>query len=142
MQEIEVKAGMNYGKITQAYQNAENQALQETEDPHLIVLTMFNALLKSMGIFAENVDISNGGQLELKSKHFARALTIIYALQSSLDFEKGESIATNLFQLYEFARQQLIGDLSKGQAVGTAKAIQALQEIRDAWETIGPQVKK
>ena len=133
---------MNYGKITQAYQNAENQALQEMDDPHLIVLTMFNALLKSMGIFAENVDISNGGKLELKSKHFARALTIIYALQSSLDFEKGESIATNLFQLYEFARQQLIADLTKGQADGTAKAIQALQEIRDAWETIGPQVKK
>jgi len=133
---------MNYGKITQAYQNAENQALQETDDPHLIVLTMFNALLKSMGIFAENVDISNGGKLELKSKHFARALTIIYALQSSLDFEKGESIATNLFQLYEFARQQLIADLTKGKAEGTVKAIEALQEIRDAWETIGPQVKK
>jgi flagellar protein FliS len=103
---------------------------------------MFNALLKSMGIFAENVDISNGGKLELKSKHFARALTIIYALQSSLDFEKGESIATNLFTLYEFARQQLIADLTKGQAEGTIKAIDALQEIRDAWETIGPQVKK
>ena len=133
---------MNYGKITQAYQKAENQALQETDDPHLIVLTMFNALLKSMGIFAENVDVLNGGQLELKSKHFARALTIIYALQSSLDFEKGENIATNLFQLYEFARQQLIADLSKGKADGTIKAIGALQEIRDAWETIGPQVKK
>ena len=93
---------MNYGKITQAYQNAENQALQETNDPHLIVLTMFNALLKSMGIFAENIDISDGGQPELKSKHFARSLTIIYALQTSLDFEKGGEIAENLFQLYEF----------------------------------------
>ena len=50
---------------------------------------MFNALLKSMGIFAENIDISDGGQPELKSKHFARSLTIIYALQTSLDFEKG-----------------------------------------------------
>ena len=111
-------------------------------DPHLIVLTMFDALLKSMQIFEANIDLKNGGDAELKSKHFARALTIIYALQSSLDFENGESIATNLFQLYEFARQQLIADLSKGEVEGTQKAIQALQEIRDAWETIGPQVKK
>ena len=111
-------------------------------DPHLIVLTMFDALLKSMQIFEANIDLKNGGDAELKSKHFARALTIIYALQSSLDFEKGESIATNLFQLYEFARQQLIADLSKGEADGTPKAIDALTEIRDAWETIGPQVKK
>ena len=66
-----------------------------------------------MQIFETNIDIKNGGDAELKSKHFARALTIIYALQSSLDFEKGESIATNLFQLYEFARQQLIADLPK-----------------------------
>ena len=133
---------MNYNHITQAYQNAERQALEEMNDPHLIVLTMFDALLKSMQIFETNIDLKNGGDAELKSKHFARALTIIYALQSSLDFEKGENIATNLFQLYEFARQQLIADLSKGKADGTIKAIEALREIRDAWETIGPQVKK
>ena len=133
---------MNYNHITQAYQNAERQALEEMNDPHLIVLTMFDALLKSMQLFQANIDIRNGGDSEVKSKHFARALSIIYALQSSLDFEKGESIAANLFQLYEFARQQLIADLTKGEADGTPKAIDALQEIRDAWETIGPQVKK
>ena len=72
MQEIEVMTGMNYGKITQAYQNAENQALQETEDPHLIVLTMLNALLKTMCIFVQNIDISDGGQLDLKSKHLLK----------------------------------------------------------------------
>ena len=133
---------MNYNNITQAYQNAERQALEEMNDPHLIVLTMLDALLKSMRIFETNIDIKNSGDAELKSKHFARALTIIYALQSSLDFENGESIATNLFQVYEYARQQLIADLSKGKAEGTITAIEALQEIRDAWETIGPQVKK
>ena len=69
MQEIEVMTGMNYGKITQAYQNAENQALQETEDPHLIVLTMLNALLKSMGIFVENIDEIPLGSRAIYSAH-------------------------------------------------------------------------
>jgi len=133
---------MNYQNITQAYQNAERQALEEMDDPHLIVLTMLNALLKSMQIFEVNIDLRAGGDHELKSKHFARALTIIYALQSSLDFEKGGSVATNLFQLYEFARQQLIADLGKGIAEGTPKAMQALSEIRDAWQAIGTEVKK
>lgn len=133
---------MNYNHITNAYQNAERQALSEMTDPHLIVLTMLNALLKSMQLFEENIDLGSGGNPETKSKHFARALTIIYALQSSLDFEKGESIATNLFQLYEFARLQLIADLTKGEAEGTLKAIQLLGEIRDAWQTIGSEIKK
>ena len=87
---------MNYGKITQAYQNAEKQALQDTDDPHLIVLTLFNELLKSMNLFANNADLKAGGELEVKSKHFARSLSIIYALQSSIDFEKGGDIANNL----------------------------------------------
>ena len=124
---------MNYQNMTKAYQNAERQALEEMNDPHLIVLTILDGLLKSMQIFEDNIDVRAGGDQELKSKHFARALTIIYALQSSLDFEKGEPIATNLFQLYEFARQQMIADLGKGIAEGTPKAKDALSEIRAAW---------
>ena len=132
---------MNYNNITQAYQNAERQALEEMNDPHQIVLTMLDALLKSMRIFVDNIDLKNGGDAQLKSKHFARALTIIYALQSSLDFEKGGDIANNLFQLYEYARQKLISDLGKGVVTDTPSAIDALREIRDAWHMIGDVVK-
>ena len=132
---------MNYNNITQAYQNAERQALEEMNDPHQIVLTLLDALLKSMQIFTDNLDLKNGGDAELKSKHFARALTIIYAMQSSLDFEKGGEIANNLFQLYEYARQKLISDLGKGVVTDTPSAIAALREIRDAWHMIGDEVR-
>ena len=132
---------MKYNNITKAYQNAERQALEEMNDPHQIVLTILDALLKSMQIFVDNIDLKNGGDAELKSKHFARALTIIYSLQSSLDFEKGEEIANNLFQLYEYARQKLISDLGKGVVTDTSSAIDALREIRDAWHMIGDEVK-
>ena len=64
---------MNYNHITKAYQNAERQALEQMNDPHLIVLTMFDALLKSMQIFETNIDLKNGGDAELKSKHFGPA---------------------------------------------------------------------
>ena len=89
---------MNFGKISQAYEDIERQSLTDTEDPHLVVSVLFKELLKSMSLFVENMDIKNGGDLDLKSKHFARSLTIIYGLQSSLDFEKGGPIAENLFQ--------------------------------------------
>lgn len=127
---------MKRSYVTQAYQNAETQSLSETDDPHQIILTMLEALIKSMNIFALNINIRDGGNQELKSKHFARALTIIYSLQSSLDFEKGGDVANNLFQVYEFARQRLISDLSAGVATGTPSAIGALDEILDAWRSI------
>ena len=131
---------MNYSNITQAYQNAERQALEETNDPHLIIMTMLDALVKSMQIFVDNIDLNKGGNVEMKSKHFSRSLSIIYALQSSLDFEKGGDIANNLFQLYEFGRVKLIEDLGKGVANGSPQAIEVIANIRDAWEEMGKQV--
>jgi flagellar protein FliS len=131
---------MNYSSRTQAYQNAERQALEETNDPHLIVMTMLDALVKSMIIFSDNVDLKNGGNAELKSKHFSRALSMIYALQTSLDFEKGGDIANNLFQLYEFSRVKLIEDLSGGVTEGTLQAIDVMSSIRDAWDEMGKQI--
>ena len=127
---------MKRNHVTQAYQNAEMQALQETDDPHKVILTMLEALVKSMTVFELNVDLRNGGDNELKSKHFARALIIIYALQSALDFDKGGEISNNLFQLYEFARQQLMADLNKGFANGTPDATRALKEILEAWQSL------
>ena len=131
---------MNYSNITQAYQNAERQALEETNDPHLIIMTMLDALVKSMQIFVDNIDLKNGGNAEMKSKHFSRAISIIYGLQSSLDFEKGGDIANNLFQLYEYGRVKLIEDLGKGVANDTPQAIEVIASIRDAWEEMGKQV--
>ena len=129
----------NKSKITNAYQNVERQALGEADDPHFVVLMMFDALLKSMALFHENIGAKEGSTLTLRSDSFARALTIIYALQSSLDFEKGGSISENLFQLYEYSRQQLLGDLRDGTGEGTKTSIGILTDIRDAWSQIGPQ---
>ena len=131
---------MNNLKGPKAYRNTERQAIEELKDPHEIIMTMLDALLKSMTLFVENIDIKTGNS-EIKSKHFARSLTIIYSLQSSLDFEKGGDIANSLFQLYEYARQKLISDLGKGRAVDTPSAITVLDEIRDAWQMIGPESK-
>lgn len=128
---------MNFGKISQAYEDIERNALSEADDPHLVVSVLFKELLKSMKLFVENIDVKNGGDLNLKSKHFARSLTIIYGLQTSLDFEKGGSIAENLFQLYEYSRQSLIDDLGKGKAEATPQAIKLIAEIKSAWDEIG-----
>ena len=126
-------------KITNAYQTVEKQALGEADDPHFVVLMMFDALLKSMALFQENISAKQGRGQELKSDSFARALTIIYALQTSLDFEKGGEISENLFKLYEFSRQKLLSDMKAGEAIGTSDAIDVLTEIRDAWSQIGPK---
>ena len=126
----------NYKKIADVYRSTERNALVETEDPHKLVLVMFDALIKSLEIYAENIDVKKA-DLELRSKHFSRSLTIIYALQSSLDFEKGGEIADNLFQTYEFVRQMVISSIKTMDGTGPKRAISLLSEIREAWAQMG-----
>ena len=42
-----------------------------------------------------------------KSKNMSKSLSLIYGLQTSLDFDKAPEIAINLFQLYEFVGNKL-----------------------------------
>ena len=70
------------------------------------------------------------------SEHFTRSLTILYGLQSSLNFEDGGEIASNLFRLYEYTRQQLLNSMQTRELAGTHAAIDALENIRDAWREI------
>ena len=125
--------------MTDVYQSTERNALAETEDPHKLVLIMFDALIKSMEMYIENIDIKTA-DLELRSKYFSRSLTIIYSLQSSLDFEKGGEIASNLFQTYEFARQMVIGSIKDMDSKGPKRAVSLLADIREAWAQMGEKL--
>ena len=127
---------MNLKKASQTYQKVEEQSFVELEDTHTIVLTMLKELIRSIELFEANIDLKEGDQ-QIKSKHFSRSLTIIYALQSSLDFEKGGEIARGLFQLYEYCRQQLLKDMKNGKIEKTNNAKLSLIDITEAWEEIG-----
>ena len=126
---------MTSRKIMQAYQNADRDAVAETGDPHALVALLFGELLRHMRLF---VAMSEDGKenSESRSKHFARSLTIIYGLQNSLDFERGGEIVENLFRIYEYARQQLLSASRTNDTAGAQAAIDALEDIHDAWNQI------
>ena len=131
---------MPYNAASQAYKQAENIGLAEVTNPHEIVQTLFNELIKSMSLFEKSFDDKKSS--EIRSSSFARSLTIIYSLQSSLDFEKGGDISNNLFKIYEYSRQQLIKDLKNGKLDGVTNAIHIIKEIADEWNQIADEVKK
>ena len=91
---------MSYNVASEAYKQAENIGLTEVSNPHEIIQTLFNELIKSMTLFERS--LSENDMQEAKSSSFAKSLTIIYSLQTSLDFEKGGEISNNLFKIYEY----------------------------------------
>ena len=71
-----------------------------------------------------------------KSKNLTKSLSIIYGLQTSLDFDKALEIANNLFQLYEYCRQEIIKGFSQKIENGIIKAIEVIKQIMEGWEEI------
>ena len=76
-----------------------------------------------------------------RSKNLSKSLSIIYGLQTSLDFDKAMEIANNLFQLYEYCRQEIIKGFSQKIEGGIVKAIEIIKQIMEGWEEI-PSLNK
>ena len=126
---------MNTRRNRQAYQNADRNAVVESDSPHALIAVLFDELLRQMRGFAAEVESEKMRKSD-PSEHFTRSLTILYGLQSSLNFEDGGEIASNLFRLYEYTRQQLLNSMQTRELAGTHAAIDALENIRDAWREI------
>lgn len=106
----------------------------EGATPHSLVKILFDELLFAMDAAA--LAETQGDRLKASDKQ-ARAMSILHALESSLDFDRGGDIAVGLAQIYREARRLLLSaaQTRSAEPVGQARAMVA--EIADAWERIG-----
>ena len=114
------------------------ETLNTSKSQYEIVKYLMENLLKSMKSLIPNpIDKkTNKEEALIRSNHASKSLTIIYSLQISLDFEKAPKIAQNLFQVYEYCRVQIINILLNKVEHGLKKAIEALEDILDAWKSL------
>ena len=127
-------------KILDAYKNANREAVVESDDPQALIMLLLDELLRAMRGYVSVVS-NNDSQEMRKSDQFTRSLTMLYGLQSCLNFDEGGEIAENLFRLYEYARVQLLHTSQTGEIDGTQVAISSIAEIREAWSVMEPGAK-
>ena len=123
----------NINAATQ-YKNTDQMEIAQP-DANSILIKCFDELIKSVKIFQKNI-VPNTENFRKKSSSFSRALTILYSLQSSVDFEKDINIAKSLFQVYEYTRISLIEEFKSCKVNKSINALTALVEIRDSWKSI------
>ena len=131
---------MTTKKILNAYRNANRDAVVESEDPQALIMILLDELLRAMCSYANLVEKDKSNEAR-KNNHFTRSLTMLYGLQSCLNFDEGGEVAENLFRLYEYARVLLLNTSQTGQTDGTQVAISSLTEIREAWSIMDPKNK-
>ena len=116
------------------YKNTDQMEVAQS-DANSILIKCFDELIKSVKVFQKNI-VPNAESYKKKSSSFSRALTILYTLQSSVDFERDFNIAKNLFQVYEYTRVTLIEEFKSCKVNKSINALIALIEIRDSWKSI------
>ena len=132
---------MSTNKFINAYKNANREAVAESEDPQALIMVLLDELLRAMRAYVSIVEKQDDAKAR-KNDNLTRSLTIIYGLQSCLNFEEGGEIAENLFKLYEYSRVQLLDASATGETVGMNSAIQAISDIREAWSMMNLDVQE
>ena len=137
-----------------AYKKTQ-QSSNAVTSSHEIVRTLMKELLNSMKKIVLDIQDERNRKKEQffvdkafeeknarhKSKNLSKALSIIYGLQTSLDFDKALEISNNLFQLYEYCRHTIITGFSQKIEDGIVKAIDVIKQIMEGWEEI-PSLEK
>ena len=120
-----------------AYQQAERDFLIEGTDGHGLVQILFNELLMSIDRTVIAIDVND---LAARSASSSKALSILYVLNSSLDFEKGGEVAVSLAQLYEWSRRQVIESIRENSKERLASVRASIEDISEAWTVIRGKV--
>ena len=126
---------MNYNASMKQYINDEIAAKTSSLDPHKIIEEVLKDLKKNMETLAYSID-NEPVVSSIKSNSFSKSLTAIYILQSSLNFEDGEEIAENLYNIYEFCKDGIMKGFTKRNSKLVYDAIPPIDEILDGWKQI------
>ena len=140
---------MTNNEYINAYKKTQQSSNTETSS-HEIVRTLMKELVNSMQKIVLDIQDDRTKKIDKftidkaqeekinqnKSKNLSKSLSIIYGLQTSLDFDKALEIANNLFQLYEYCRQEIIKGFSQKIEDGIIKAIDIIKQIMEGWEEI------
>ncbi len=115
----------------QSYRRAEEATPQLPDDAHAVIGVALNEVLNALKVLTHAAQDGRA----LPSAAVTRALSALYLLQSSLDFDRGGEIAPALFQVYEHCRLQVVEAFqnSGAGAKGLQQASGFIEALRDAW---------
>lgn len=126
--------GQGYAAASRRYAAIDAGSKVEGASPHQLVKILFDELLLAMDATA--IAMRGGDRAKAFQKQ-TRALTLLHALETSLDFEKGGEIAMNLAVIYREARRRMLAAVAENDADKVLSARSIINDIAEAWSQIG-----
>lgn len=126
--------GQHPAKALRQYMAIDTGSRAEGATPHQLVRMLFDELLFSLDAAA--LALRGGDSHQCRDRQ-TRALSILHALETSLDFERGGEIAINLAVIYREVRKRVLEATADGRAELMEQARIFIADIADAWNQIG-----
>ncbi len=126
--------GYSGGTAARRYAAVHSGSRIDGATPHALVKILFDELL--IALDAAALAERQGDRMKASDKQ-ARAMSILYALESSLDYDKGGDIAMGLSQIYRESRRLLLQGARDHTADDIDQARAMIAEIAEAWNQIG-----
>jgi flagellar protein FliS len=124
---------MNPYQAAKQYQTISAHANVLDADPHRLILVLMESALEKLSMAKGFMQRHN---VHDKGVNISLALSMIEALQSSLDKEKGGEIAENLHNLYAYMMQLLLEANMNDTPEKVDEVINLMSTIKEGWEGI------
>lgn len=116
------------------YRTVDVAAQVEAASPHRLVGILFDELVKTIDVLRA---AQRRGDRTRRADRLSRTLSILSALETSLDFDKGGEIAVSLYQVYRETRRLVMEGTRENSSEPLDAAAAIVGEIASAWHTIG-----
>lgn len=126
-----------YSAGTKAYAQVGVESAVLSASPHQLIVMLFDGAMSALiraRLFMQQGDVIAKGEA------ISKAINIIdNGLKAGLDKEKGEEIASNLANLYDYMIRRLLHANLRNDFHAIEEVEGLLGNIADAWKQISPQ---
>jgi flagellar protein FliS len=112
--------------IQQSYREAAVQGANPVE----LVVRLYEQMIEDLRQVAKAIEQKN---VRLRTERIKHVILIVGHLQSSLDFNRGGRVASNLENLYNTLRDRLVAVQVRPTSRGVSQLITDLLAVREAW---------
>jgi flagellar protein FliS len=123
-----------YAAASRRYAAVDAGSKVEGATPHQLVKILFDELMLSIEASAIALRAGDGNKARDRQ---TRALTMLHALESSLDHQKGGEIAANLGVIYREVRRRVLSSVSSRDPDMAMGGHAIIADIAGAWSQIG-----
>lgn len=122
-----------YKKGINAYQSVGGRDQATTADPYQLIQMLMNGALQKLAVGKGAIERED---LPVKSENLTKALSIVAALQESLDLNVGGEVAGNMYDLYDYVKRQIIEAMTANTTDAVDNSLMVMRSLKEGWDAI------